>query len=102
MSRMLCPIIEALKISAPDRDFAAESKARFMGGTEKARKCGTFECRALKMEIFRGLEDANFAKNENAKKLVALARGKPQVWQDGPRLAPPVIPPDSADGKKRR
>ena len=68
MLRMLCPEIEALKISAPYRDFAVESKARFMGGTKKARKYGTFECRALKMGIFRGLDDDFFLQDLKCKK----------------------------------
>ncbi len=68
MSRIVGPMIEPLKISAPYRDFAVDVKAGSMGGTEKSQKCGTFECRALKMGIFRELEDRNVAKNSKREK----------------------------------
>ena len=54
--------INALKFSNPSRVFAVVVKAGSMGKTEKESKGWTFECRALKMEIFRRLEGANFAK----------------------------------------
>ena len=38
MSRMDGPMIEALKISAPYRDFAVDVKARSMGGTDRSKK----------------------------------------------------------------
>ena len=40
MSRIVGPMIEPLKISAPYRDFAVDVKARSMEMTEKAQKCG--------------------------------------------------------------
>ena len=38
MSRNVGPMIEAVKISAPYRDFAVDVKARSMGGTERSKK----------------------------------------------------------------
>ncbi len=54
--------INALKFSNPSRVFAVDVKARSMEMTERESRGWTFECRALKMEIFRRLEGANFAK----------------------------------------
>ena len=81
--------------------FCCGCEGKIYGNDRESPGMRTFECRALKMGIFRGLEDRNVAKIRNAKNLVALARGKPQDWQDRPRLVPPAIPPASANGKKR-
>ena len=62
MSQWVGPKIKALKISNPYRVFAVDVKARSMEMTERKSREWTFECRALKVEIFRGLEGANVAK----------------------------------------
>ena len=52
----------ALKICAPDRDFAVESKAQILGGTERSTEALGWWMSSLEMLNFRGLENANVAK----------------------------------------
>ena len=82
----------ALKICAPDRDFAVESKAQILGGTERSTEAlglwmSNLDCKVTEGSKMRMLQKCKVVRN-----LVALVRGIAQVWQDGPRLAPPVTP----------
>ena len=52
----------ALKICAPDKDFAVESKAQILGGTERSTEALGLWMSSLEMLNFRGLENANVAK----------------------------------------
>ena len=61
MSRNVGPMIEALKISAPYRDFAVESEARSMGGTDRSRKALGFWMSSLENGNFKRLENRNVA-----------------------------------------
>ena len=68
MSQRVNPKINALKFSNPSRVFAVDVRARSMEMTERESREWTFECRGLKMGIFRRLEDANFCKRMKCKK----------------------------------
>ncbi len=61
MSRWVGPKIEALKISAPDRDFAVDVKARSMGGTDRSKKALGFWMSSLENGNFKRLENRNVA-----------------------------------------
>ncbi len=59
MSRMLRPMSEALKISAPDRDFAVESQAQCMGGAERSTEALGLWMSSSETESFNRLESCN-------------------------------------------
>ena len=67
-----------LKNQQPLQGFCCSCEGRIYVSDRESPEMRTFECRALKMETFRRLEGANFAKKEIRKILVALAKGKPQ------------------------
>ena len=48
--------------------FCCGCEGKIYGNDRESPEMWTFECRALKMGIFRGLEDRNVAKNSKRKK----------------------------------